>query len=671
MRRAPDPRETRAVGLRIGFTAALLCAGFGVVAGRAVQLQIFRREDLSSQARDQYVREMELKPRRGPILDRNGVTLAADVEADSAFVDPKEFDARAKPGDLGRLAGALQVDGAALAKRIARGGRFAWVKRRLSPAESSAVRALKLPGVGFVKEFRRYYPARDVAGQVLGAVGESGEGLEGIERLHDEVLQGEPVRIAGLRDARGALALDAPPVPSDALVGGRVELTIDQALQSFAEAALARMVEKARAHAGMLVAIDPATGEILALANAPLYNPNAAKRAPEAMKNRAVLDSFEPGSTMKTFTLAGALEAGVLKEDDSIDCENGRLRIGRHVINDHHGLGWVGPARVLMSSSNVGSAKIGARLGREGLRRTLGAFGFGERVGLGLPGEPRGVVPQPRADIALATMSFGQGLTATPLQITAAMSAIANGGVLMKPTLVRRIVERKGSERGAEDRVTFEARPMAIRRVVSPGTAATMARWLEGVVHEKEGTGKKARLERWRAAGKTGTAQKADPVTGGYSRDKRFSSFVGFAPADRPRIAIGVFIDEPRGEVYGGELAAPVFREVAEWAMQQAGVPPLPMALAAADAAPAAPQAAEPAPPAAPVEVAPAKPLAPGSVAVPLVEGLPARSALRTLEQAELLGEVVGTGRVASQVPRPGQVVPRGSTVRVTLAPPG
>jgi cell division protein FtsI (penicillin-binding protein 3) len=299
------------------------------------------------------------------------------------------------------------------------------------------------------------------------------------------------------------------------------------------------------------------------------------------------------------------------------------------------------------------------------------AFGFGERAGLGFPAEPRGVVALPKAEIALATMSFGQGITATPLQVTTARAAVANGGVLMKPQLVKRVVERRATAGGAEDRVVHEARPTPLRRVVSPDTAATMQHWLEGVVVSKDGTGRKARLERWRAAGKTGTAQKVDPITKTYSRE-RFSSFVGFAPMEGPRIVVGVFIDEPKGQVYGSELGAPVFREVVEWAMKSYGVPPSEPFVAAFDAH-ARPLFSEstggeePAP----IETEPPPELAAGSVAVPLLEGLPARSALRTLEQAELACEVVGTGRVAAQAPRAGQVVPRGTTVRVTLAPPG
>lgn len=674
MRPGPGRIETRGARLRIGAVAALFACGFGVVTGRAVQLQVFQSEDLSSLARDQYLREVELKPRRGTIVDRRGVTLAADVEADSVFIDPQEFPASGRSAAARRLAKALGLDAKVLEKRLARGGRFAWVKRRVSPSESAAARGLKLPGVGFVKEFRRYYPGRELAGQLLGAVSEAGEGQEGVERLWDDALRGESLRIPTLRDARGRMALGSAPGPAGTLEGARVELTIDQRLQLAAEQALAKAVAQARASAGMIVALDAQTGEVLALANAPLFNPNTTRRTPDEMRNRAVLDTFEPGSTFKVFSMAAALEAGTLRPTDSIDCEKGRFRIGSHVIHDHHGLGWVGPSRILASSSNIGAAKIAQRLGRERLHRAMLDFGFGERAGTGLSSEPRGQVPVPRAEISLATMSFGQGITATPLQITAAMAAIANGGTLMKPLLVRRVVDVVADDSGAvQERVLHEAEVTPVRKPVSRRTAEVVSRWLEGVVVDEHGTGKKARLAGWRAAGKTGTAQKADPVTGGYSADKRFSSFVGFAPSDAPRIVVGVFIDEPRGEVYGGEIAAPAFKEVVEHAMQSFGVPPT-EAIAAAPAEKEKPKtpkrvARTPSPP--PVEVAIDRPLAPGTVAVPPLAGMPARSAVRALELVELTVELSGTGLVTSQTPSPGQVVPRGSTVRLTLSPPG
>jgi cell division protein FtsI (penicillin-binding protein 3) len=417
----------------------------------------------------------------------------------------------------------------------------------------------------------------------------------------------------------------------------------------------------------MLVAMDPRTGEVLALANAPTFNPNAVKPG-APLRNRALLDTFEPGSTFKVFTVAGALDAGAIHPQDAIDCERGAYRVGKHTIHDHKGLELATPARIIAASSNVGAATLGALLGRERLQKTLLAFGFGERAGLDVPGEPRGQVPFPRAEVSLATMSFGQGVTASALQITTAMAAIANGGMLVKPILVRRVVDPATRE------VLSRGDPVPVRRAASRETAATLARWLEGVVEDADGTGKKARLALWRVAGKTGTAQKADPVTHRYSADKRFSSFVGFAPAEAPRVVIGVFIDEPRGDVYGGDVAAPVFREVAELAMKVLGVPPSDGALAAAAAA----AEAQAPPPSVDddgdspgLAIGEDAPVQDGEVAVPALAGLPARLAIKALSDAELVPDLSGTGRVVSQAPAPGRVVERGARVRLVLAPPG
>jgi cell division protein FtsI (penicillin-binding protein 3) len=313
------------------------------------------------------------------------------------------------------------------------------------------------------------------------------------------------------------------------------------------------------------------------------------------------------------------------------------------------------------SSSNIGAGKIAQRLGRERLQRTLLAFGFGERTGTGLPGEPRGQVPYPRAEVSLATMAFGQGVTASALQTTAAAAAIANGGLLLRPQLVRRVVDPVGA------RTLFEVEPVVVRRAASPQAAAQVARWMELVLTDGEGTGKRARLDGWRAAGKTGTAQKADPVSGGYSADKRFSSFVGFAPVPDPRVVVGVFIDEPRGEIYGGEVAAPVFKEVVEHALRALGVPPDAAAVRAPEPAAAPEEAPRPSVEAALRSARSGE----AGVAVPLLLGLPARSGLKVLEAVGLLGETSGSGLVSAQSPAAGVVVERGSRVRLRLQPRG
>jgi cell division protein FtsI (penicillin-binding protein 3) len=626
------------------------------------------------------------------VTDRAGVLLAGSADAESVFVDPEGLADRAAtlPQALRPLAAALDLDWRALARKVERGSRFVWAKRRISPAEAGAVRRLGIPGVSLVAENRRYYPKVTLAGQLLGVTGDEGSGLDGVELALDDLLRGEPTRVPSLRDGVGRLALQDAPGSARGREGARVELTIDQGLQLATERALASAVRGGKALSGVAVAIDPATGEVLAMASDPPVNPNAVHSGQE-LRNRAVTDAFEPGSTIKTFTIAGALERGVLKATDAIDCGAG-YTVGGHVIHDHKALGWVGPAKVLAASSNVGAARIGARLGKQGLSEVLTAFGFGERAGIELPGERRGQLPFPRADITLATQSFGQGLTATPLQVVLAMGVIANGGTLMKPMLVKRVLDP------ADGSVLDQASPRPVRRVISATTAATVARWLTGVVEDPDGTGKRARSDGWRVAGKTGTAQKADPVSGGYSADRHFSSFVGFAPAEAPRVVVGVFIDEPKGEVYGGEVAAPPFREIAEYALKMMGVPPdrAPVPIAGPAAAPtaswtAAASGARRAPPLAavaapspdpdpgddetaqpPFEVAARRGPGPtAGVAVPALAGLPARAAIRTLEALDLGADLSGSGRVVSQAPPPGRVVERGARVKITLAPPG
>ncbi len=429
-------------------------------------------------------------------------------------------------------------------------------------------------------------------------------------------------------------------------------------------------MQSSHALSAMAVVLAPATGEVLALATWPSTNANA-PRTFDQLRDRPVADAFEPGSTVKAFSVSAALDTGALQPLDAIDCGNGTLAVGAHVIHDHAGLGWAGPSKIIAQSSNVGAARIAARLGRERLRAGLAAFGFGERTGVGLPGEARGQLLLARSDIALATQAFGQGpITATALQITNAMAALANGGVLLQPWLVRRVLDPVNGE------TVEQGEPRVVRRAVSAETAATMTRWLVGVVEDPRGTGRRAALDGWRAAGKTGTAQKVDSVTGGYSADRRFSSFVGFAPVEAPRIVIGVFVDEPKGDVYGGDVAAPAFKEIAEYALRVLDVRPAP-----ALAARTAPAAAQPAAPAerrpdeeddgpGAVEWSGAGALT-GRVAVPVLAGLPARNAIRALEALDLSAELRGSGRVVDQSPPPGRAVDRGTRVRMTLAPPG
>jgi cell division protein FtsI (penicillin-binding protein 3) len=670
VRPGPDPRASRWIAVRIGILAALLAFGFGAVAARVFHLQVLRRDELVDDMVEQYRRQLVLKPRRGPISDRAGVLLAGSADARSVYADPAILRKEDRSGAaLAKVARALGLEAGVLRKKLAKGSRFVFLARRVSPAEAGAVERVvkgqKLRGIALVNETRRYYPKLELASQLLGFVGDDGNGLEGVELALDDLLAGSPAKVPSLRDGAGRTVLAGDPSAAREREGARVELTIDQGLQLATERALARAAGGAHAAAGMAVALDPRTGEVLAMASWPPQNPNAPRR-PGEMRNRAVADAFEPGSTMKTFSIAGALDRGAVAPLDPIDCGDGSLAIGAHVIHDHEAFGWMGPSKVIALSSNVGAARIAARLGKERLHGALVDFGFGERPGTGTPGEVKGTLPFPRSDIALATQSFGQGLTASPLQITSAMAAVANGGVLLRPRIVKRVLDPATGE------VLEEGRPEIVRRAVSEQTAGIIARWLVGVVEDPRGTGKRARLDGWRVAGKTGTAQKADPVSGGYSDDRRFSSFVGFAPAESPRVVIGIFVDEPKGEIYGGEVAAPAFREVAEYALKMLGVPPTRTPVAFAPAPPAeAPTPVADGPP--PVEQADRRAIrVPGQgVAVPSVAGLPVRTAIRRLEQADLGAEIAGSGRVVSQSPPAGKLVARGTRVRMTLAPAG
>ncbi|MCI0572185.1 MAG: PASTA domain-containing protein [Myxococcaceae bacterium] len=651
----------RWVRLRVAMLGAVLLCLLGVVLVRAVKLQVFERERLEGLARDQYVRHIEVPARRGDIFDRRGVPLAQSVDVDSVWVDPSLLTD--VPRAARALAKRLSLDSGELEARLMRGKRFAWVKRQLKPREGDAVRALGLPGVGYTKEPRRFYPQRELAAHVLGMVGTDGHGLEGLERAFEDELSGESAQVPGLRDARGRKALVEGAADPEDHTGASVTLTLDRHIQYVAEKALAKAVHDARAVAGMVVVMDPATGEVLALANHPRFNPNLPGSATLAqMRNRAALDLYEPGSTMKPFVVAAALEAGAVGPDQTFDCEQGALRIGSHTINDSHAYGLLTPEGILRVSSNIGMTKVAQRLGRERLVAAFQSFGFGERSGLLLPGEGKGSLPFPRADVALATQSFGQGLTATVVQVTAAYAALANGGQLMRPFLVSRVVDPDGV-------VLLENKPTKVRQVVSQGTARRVVRMLESVV-SKGGTAPRAAMPGYRVAGKTGTAQKVDTVAGGYS-DKRIASFVGMVPAEAPRLVVHVVVDEPKTDVYGGLVAAPAVREIAEASLAYMGVPPSQAVsrgqVVAEVGREEPPPAAEPPRPAV-VEVSVAGSPGGGAVRIPDLQGQVGREAVARLVGMELTPRLVGSGRVVTQRPAAGSVVEKGALVTLELA---
>ena len=657
--RAPEP-NAKWLRLRVKllafFFVGLLMAAFG----RAVFLQVFERDKLRGLAQDQYVRQIEIPARRGDIFDRRGTPFAQSVEVDSIWVDPSMLpDVRQASRALAK---ALKLDVEDLQAKLGRAKRFAWVKRQVTPREVEAVKALGLPGFGFTKEPKRFYPQKELGAHVVGMVGLDGHGLEGLELAFEDELSGQNSRLSGFRDAKGRkLMLTGAPDTLERQ-GAAVTLTLDRHLQFVAERALSRAVEEAKGVAGMAVVLDPKTGELLAIANHPRFNPNTPeKEARASVRNRAALDSFEPGSTMKSFVVASALEQKAIKPDDTFYCENGSWRVGRHTIHDTHQYGWLTPQRVLQVSSNICAAKIAQLLGRERLVKTYLDFGFGERTGLALPGEARGSLPFPKAEVSLATQSFGQGMTTTAVQLAAAWGALANGGTLMRPYLVSKVVDPDGV-------VLLENRPTQVRQVVSQTTAKKVVSMLESVV-TKEGTAPKAAMEDYRVAGKTGTAQKADPVARGYS-DKRLASFVGMVPAENPRVVILVIVDEPKTDVYGGQVAAPAFKEIATAAMAHLAVPPsreVPLPSTALPVAAAAPVLAKAVAARPVVEEVVSENVEPGSVRVPDVVGQAGRDAVTKLLSAALEPQLLGSGRVVSQTPAAGALVEKGARVTLEL----
>ncbi|MDP1919544.1 MAG: penicillin-binding protein [Myxococcales bacterium] len=644
----------------IGFAfVAVLCGIFA----RAVNLQVHQGQRLQGMAEDQYLRDLEIPARRGDIFDRRGTPLAQSVDVDSIWVDPSMLENTRDTAK--KLSAILGVDQKELFERFGRGRRFAWVKRQVSQTEVEKVKALNLPAFGFAKEPRRFYPQRELAAHVIGLVGTDARGLDGLELSFEDELSGDKARRASVRDAKGRKVLTNGVEDPLSRQGAAVTLTIDRQLQYVTEKALLKAVDEAKAVAGMAVVIDPKTGEILALANAPRFNPNAPQgSSADSFRNRSVTDAFEPGSTFKAFVIARALEDKVITEQTTFNCENGNYAIGRNVVHDTHPHGILDARGVLQVSSNICAAKIGQKLGRETLVDTYQRFGFGERAGLGLPGEAKGVVPFPRAEIALATQSFGQGLTASPLQVAAAFGALGNKGVLMKPYVVAKVVDADGL-------VLLDNKPTEVRRVVSAKTAASVVSMLESVV-EKGGTAPKARMDAYRVAGKTGTAQKADPVAKGYS-DKRFASFVGMLPAEDPRVVIAIFIDEPKTDVYGGLVAAPAFKEIAEVAMPHLAVPPsriVPTVEVAVAKKPEPPAKSEKNPVVAAIErldTVTEEP-AEGSVRVPDLKGQPARAAVTQALTVALEPRLVGSGRVVAQTPAAGSLVEKGARITLELA---
>ncbi len=618
-----------------------------LVAFRIVQLTLTDSPGLARLARQQQREEVQIAAHRGAIVDRHGETLASTVDRPSIFLRPRRVTDRVR---VQSALGVLGLRPQQVAAKLGSDAPFVWLKRAASPRERDLVDGLKLDGVGEVTEARRFYPHESAAAHVIGLAGVDLQGLEGIERYYERDLRAEPRRLEVERDARGREILTDGVEEPQEMEGATVELTIDLAIQDAAERALERGIRETRAKAGTAIVLDPVTGEVLALANLPTFDPNhRASAIASRRRNRAVTDFYEPGSTFKPLLAAAAIEHGVVRPDEMIFCENGRMPVGKWTIHDHGSHGWLSVAEILQVSSNIGAAKIGERVGRDRFFDFLTGLELGRPTGIDLPGEVGGML-RPLSDwsrIALMTTSFGQGIAVTPLQMTRAFGAIANGGLLMKPYVGRRAV-------AADGEVVWEHQPTVVRRVMRPETAATVTSMLERVL-EEGGTGTKARVAGFRVAGKTGTAQKIEAGTGRYSPRARIASFIGYLPADAPRAVILAVLDEPQSSQYGGIVAAPVFAEIAAAAMERLGVPA---------PAPPTPELQE-----ARVDVPALAPPPSAPVGMPSFIGLSMRAALERAHDLGWAVQVVGSGYVASQTPPPGAAAAPGRALTLSLAP--
>jgi cell division protein FtsI (penicillin-binding protein 3) len=661
---------------RVAFLGVILLGFAGAVVHRAFEIQIEHASGLREMAEDQYYRDIHLAPKRGSVLDRGGAELAISVDVDSVYANPRRLRAAGRqPEAVARqLAELLGVDATTIAERLRGDKHFAWIKRRVSPREGKAVRLLDLPGVELTREPRRFYPSRELAAHVLGFANIDGEGIEGIEKMLDTRLKGSAERVPALRDRRGVVVYSDQLVDERAARGDDVTLTLDKTIQHVTERELELAVRTFEAKAGSVVVLDPRNGEVLAMANYPTFNPNApASFGSSHRRNRAITDRFEPGSTVKPFTVGAALSSGVVGSNRRIDCEQGAMKVAQYTIHDTHKWDELTPAEIIAYSSNIGTAKIGLELGRARLYRAFRDFGFGAPTTLGLPGEIAGHLRHHKRwyEMDAATIAFGQGMSVTALQLTVAMGSIANRGRLMHPTIVRSVADATG-------RTLEQATPKVERHVLPPHVAAALTEMMIGVATDG-GTGVEAAVPGFLVAGKTGTAQKADYVRGGYAEDSWVSSFVGFVPARKPRLVISVTIDEPVIAHHGGTVAAPVFRRIAEASLRHLGVVGMPVVheetVASSKAKKAAAKAEAAAEAAASVALAlaaavPEAPLADGERRVPDLLGKTARQALVAARARELQLVLSGTGLVASQIPAAGEVVKAGGTVSAQLAPP-
>ncbi len=558
------PAEKKRITGRSILVAIVFSIFFAAIGAKAVYLQVFQCSWLSQKAAEQYEKQLTFYGNRGIIYDANHMEMACSINVTSIAVSPQKIKNKAAASKW--LAKTLKLKKKNLERKLRSKKPFVWIKRHITPKETKAVRNFGLDGVIFVPERCRFYPNRTLAAQVLGFSGIDGNGLEGIEFSYNSYLKGRAKNITVLKDALGR-RFDSEEKRGEDFSGKNVILTIDRTIQYITEKALEDAGKEFSAKSGIAIVMDPKTGAVLSLANYPFFNPNSFQKFDQkTWRNRAISDSFEPGSTMKIFLAAAALETGKIAPSTIFYCENGSYKIGRNIVHDAHPYGWLSLQQIVKYSSNIGATKITEIMGKKTLYETLKRFGFGTKSGFDCPGETAGSLSSYRrwTKIDSSAISFGQGISVSAIQLTTAASAIANQGILMRPYIVRGIMDNDGN-------MIKRFRPCKVRRVVSTRTANTVKRIMKTVITEG-GTGINAAVDGYTVCGKTGTAQKTDNK-GKYAKGKYLASFIGFAPAENPEIVIFVLIDEPKNMHYGGTVAAPVFGKIASETLNYLNLP--------------------------------------------------------------------------------------------------
>lgn len=536
---------------------------FILVSLRLADLMIINHKRLSERAKQQQVKVEDIQVRRGIIFDRRGRDLALNLELESLYCDPENLSVNNE--DIKKIAWAVAKEPKVVLSKIPEAGRFAWIQRKLSPDAADRVRALNIEGLGFMTEAKRFYPKGELASHILGCVGVDNQALEGVELKYDKYLKTTGGKVFLERDASGRTLSSGVTMEAR---GNNIVLTIDEVLQRLVEEEMDKALAQWRAASASVIMMDPFTGEILALANRPTYDPNRGGNASATDKrDRAITDLYEPGSTFKIVIGVGSLEEKLVRPDTLFDVSRGGIEVGRKTIRDVHRSGVLTFKEVIQKSSNVGSIMIGMKLGKERLYKYAKLLGIGEKTGIDLPGEVSGWIPSPErwSGTSPGAIPIGQEVAVTPLQLLRAYSAVANGGFLVRPHVVSQIISPNGQ-------VLVSSKDKQMKRVISAKTAETFKDILKSVT-EEGGTGKSASVDGNEVAGKTGTAQIINPVTKRYSKEKYVSSFVGFVPADNPRLAMIVVVYEPKGQIYGGVVAAPVFRDIANQALSYLDVP--------------------------------------------------------------------------------------------------